>query len=76
MRIIAGVTVCRDLINTPAADMLPTQLEEAVRAIAKPRGANVTSIAGDDLLKQNYPMIHAVGRASTDAPPPDRADMG
>lgn len=68
LRIIAGVTVCRDLINTPAADMLPTQLEEAVRTIAKPHGAKVTSIAGDDLLKQNYPMIHAVGRASTDAP--------
>ncbi|AZU03259.1 leucyl aminopeptidase PepB, putative [Glycocaulis alkaliphilus] len=68
LRIIAGVTVCRDLINTPAGDMLPSHLEDAARTIAKPFGAKVTSIVGDDLLKQNYPMIHAVGRASTDAP--------
>ncbi|WP_429912223.1 leucyl aminopeptidase family protein [Glycocaulis sp.] len=68
LRIIAGVTVCRDLINTPAGDMLPSHLEDAARTIAEPFGATVTSIVGDDLLKQNYPMIHAVGRASTDAP--------
>ena len=68
VRITAGATVCRDLINTPAGDMLPSHLEDAARAIAKPFGAKVTSIVGEDLLKQNYPMIHAVGRASTDAP--------
>lgn len=68
LRIIAGVTLCRDLINTPAGDMLPSHLEEAARAIAAPFGASVTSIAGDELLAQNYPMIHAVGRASADAP--------
>lgn len=68
LRIIAGATVCRDLINTPAGDMLPSHLEDAARAIAKPFGAKVTSIVGDELLTQNYPMIHAVGRASTDAP--------
>lgn len=68
LRIIAGVTVCRDLINTPAGDMLPSHLEAAARAIAEPFGAEVTSIVGEALLEQNYPMIHAVGRASADAP--------
>ncbi|MGP1274647.1 MAG: leucyl aminopeptidase family protein [Caulobacterales bacterium] len=68
LRIIAGAWFSRDLINTPAGDMLPSHLEAAVRELAEPFGAKVTSITGDDLLKQNYPMIHAVGRASTDAP--------
>jgi leucyl aminopeptidase len=58
----------RDLINTPACDMGPAELEAAARALAARHGANVTVIAGDDLLAQNFPMIHAVGRASSRAP--------
>jgi leucyl aminopeptidase len=58
----------RDLINTPASDMGPAELEAAARALAARHGANVTVIAGDDLLAQNFPMIHAVGRASSRAP--------
>jgi leucyl aminopeptidase len=58
----------RDLINTPASDMGPAELEAAARALAARYGANVTVIAGDELLAQNFPMIHAVGRASTRAP--------
>lgn len=58
----------RDLINTPASDMGPEELEQAVRDLAQKFKARVTSIVGDDLLTQNFPLIHAVGRASPRAP--------
>lgn len=58
----------RDLVNTPAADMTPAALEQAARDIADPRGAKVEVIVGDALLEQNFPMIHAVGRAAEIAP--------
>jgi leucyl aminopeptidase len=58
----------RDLINTPASDLGPQQLEETTRLLAKRHGAKVSSIVGDDLRTANFPMIHAVGRAS-DRPP-------
>ena len=58
----------RDLINTPASDMGPAQLEEAARALAHRIGAEVEVTAGDDLLAQNLPLIHAVGRAAAVAP--------
>ena len=63
-----SVWLGRDLINTPAADMGPDELEAAAQALAAGQGAAVRCIAGDDLLTQNFPMIHAVGRASTRAP--------
>ncbi|WP_458791513.1 leucyl aminopeptidase family protein [Yoonia sp. MH D7] len=69
IQIIAeGEALTRDLINTPASDMGPAELEEAFRALAKQHNAPVTVIAGDDLVPANFPMIHAVGRASTRAP--------
>ena len=58
----------RDLINTPASDMGPAELEAAARALATRHGATATVIEGDDLLAQNFPLIHAVGRASPRAP--------
>ena len=63
-----GVFLTRDLINTPANDLLPDAMEAAVRALGAAFGAEVSSIVGDDLLQQNFPMIHAVGRASPVAP--------
>ncbi len=63
-----GDALARDLINTPASDMGPDALEAAFRALGDAHGAEVTVIAGDDLLKENLPMIHAVGRASDQAP--------
>ncbi|MEM7300974.1 MAG: leucyl aminopeptidase family protein [Pseudomonadota bacterium] len=63
-----GVCLTRDLINTPANDMGPSKLEEAVSKIASDYGAEFSSVVGDELLTQNFPMIHAVGRASSDAP--------
>jgi leucyl aminopeptidase len=66
--IVDAVTMGRDLINTPASDLGPAELEDAARALAARHGASVSSIVGDDLLAQNFPMIHAVGRASQRAP--------
>ena len=65
---VAATALCRDLINTPAGDMGPVALEQAAKDLAKTFDAKVTSIIGDELLKQNYPMIHAVGRAAHEAP--------
>ncbi len=66
--IAEGEALTRDLINTPASDMGPDELEGAARALADGFGAKTRVIKGDALLKQNFPMIHAVGRASPRAP--------
>ncbi len=65
---VAATALCRDLINTPAGDMGPAALEKAGRDLAKQFDADVTSIIGEDLLTENYPMIHAVGRAAHEPP--------
>lgn len=63
-----GIVLARDLINTPASDMGPAELAEAARGVAMLGNAQFNCIIGDDLLEQNYPMIHAVGRASQRLP--------
>ncbi|MBA1139584.1 leucyl aminopeptidase family protein [Mesorhizobium neociceri] len=67
-RIADGVFLARDLVNTPTSDMGPDELEKAARTLAATHKAEMSVIKGDDLLKQNFPMIHAVGRASVGAP--------
>jgi len=67
-RIVEGVTLARDLINTPANDMGPAQLEQAARKLASRHSATITATIGDELLAHNFPLIHAVGRASTGEP--------
>lgn len=66
--IAEGEALTRDLINTPASDMGPQELESAAAAVAERFGAKLTVLRGEDLLAQNFPMIHAVGRASPRAP--------
>ena len=56
--------LARDLVNTPPNDMGPVELEAAARAVAKAHGAKISVVVGDDLLKANYPAVHAVGRAA------------
>ncbi|MGH1576767.1 leucyl aminopeptidase family protein [Planktotalea sp.] len=63
-----GEALTRDLINTPASDMGPPDLELAARALAKTYGAAIDVTLGDALLEQNFPMVHAVGRAASRAP--------
>ncbi len=67
-RIAEGVALARDLINTPSNDLGPAELEDAARTLAVKHGARISVIIGDDLLKQNFPLIHAVGRASPRTP--------
>jgi len=67
-RTVAALTLARDLINTPAEDMGPPHLAEAAKAVAKAHHAKFSTIVGDDLLKKNYPAIHAVGRAASRPP--------
>jgi leucyl aminopeptidase len=66
--IVEAVTLARDLINSPANDMGPAQLEQAARKLAAKHAATITAVIGDDLLEKNFPLIHAVGRASAAAP--------
>ena len=54
----------RDLVNTPANDMGPREIEHAARAVADAHGATFAVITGDELLRHNYPAVHAVGRAA------------
>ncbi|MGR3468743.1 MAG: leucyl aminopeptidase family protein [Shimia sp.] len=66
--LVAGEALTRDLINTPTSDMGPAELEGAARALAREFGAVIEVTTGDALLDANFPMIHAVGRASASAP--------
>jgi leucyl aminopeptidase len=66
--LVEGCTLTRDLVNTPANHMGPGDLEKAARKLARRHGARVRVIKGDALLRQNFPAIHAVGRASAEAP--------
>jgi leucyl aminopeptidase len=67
-RIVEAVCLARDLTNTPANDMGPPELEEAARTLANRHGASMRSVVGNDLITENFPLIHAVGRAAARAP--------
>ncbi|WP_435165818.1 leucyl aminopeptidase family protein [Falsirhodobacter sp. 1013] len=62
-----GEWLTRDLINTPASDMGPEELEAATAALARRHGAMLAVTQGDD-LRNGFPMIHAVGHGSERAP--------
>ncbi len=66
--IIEAIALARDLITTPSSDMGPAELAAAAADLAKQHEAALEVIVGDDLLTHNYPMVHAVGRASARAP--------
>ncbi len=63
-----GFFLARDLVNTPASDMGPAELTQAAKHLAKQHDAKFSVIVGKELLRANYPMIHAVGRASSREP--------
>ncbi|MBO9431030.1 leucyl aminopeptidase family protein [Sulfitobacter sp. R18_1] len=63
-----GEMLTRDLINTPASDMGPPDLEAAARNLAEQHRAQIEVTTGDALLENNLPMIHTVGRAADRAP--------
>jgi leucyl aminopeptidase len=74
-RIVEAMTLARDLINTPANDMGPADLEAAAAALAKQHRAKFSAIVGDNLRKQNFPLIHAVGRAADASRAPRLLDL-
>jgi leucyl aminopeptidase len=63
VRLAEATVLVRDLVNTPAADMGPADLQKAAEAVAKTHDAKLTITKGHD-LQIGYPMIHAVGRAA------------
>ncbi|HIJ62498.1 MAG TPA: leucyl aminopeptidase family protein [Rhodospirillaceae bacterium] len=67
-RSVAATVLVRDLINTPASDMGPEELAATAMAMAERAGGRCRAIVGDSLLQENYPAIHAVGRASPRLP--------
>lgn len=67
-RHVVAATLARDLINTPASDLGPDALEMVVQHFARERHMEIHVTRGEDLLAANFPMIHAVGRASAQAP--------
>ncbi len=67
-RLAGAVARVRDLINTPANDMMPKDLAAVVSELATRHGAEIRVVTGQALLDEGYPAIHAVGRASAHRP--------
>ncbi len=65
----------RDLVNTPAEDMGPSELQDCAEALAEEFNAQVNTIVDEDLLDENFPMIHAVGRAASEKNAPRLIDL-
>lgn len=68
LRLADGVCLARDLVNTPAEDLGPGELAGAVDELGSRHGAKVSILRGQDLLDENYPSVHAVGRAASREP--------
>lgn len=68
MRIHDAISLTRDLINTPTNDMGPQELTDAALAVGREMNAECDITTGQELLENNYPAIHAVGRASASEP--------
>ena len=75
LRIAHACALARDMVNTPANDMGPLQIETIAREIAEAHGAVIDVVTGEALLEHNYPAIHAVGRAATAARAPRLIEM-
>ena len=67
-RMADAAALARDLINTPSNDMGPAELALAAQVLAERFGASFNCIVGEELTRQNFPLIHAVGMASSRAP--------
>ncbi|MGB1291002.1 MAG: leucyl aminopeptidase family protein, partial [Pseudoalteromonas sp.] len=64
----SAINLVRDLVNTPAADMMPQHLSQVMADLATTYQGEFSEWVGDELLEQNYPTIHMVGRASENKP--------
>jgi leucyl aminopeptidase len=75
-RIASACALAREMIDTPAADMGPLQIETIAREIAAASGASLSVIIGDALLEESYPAVHAVGRAAAPHRAPRVIEIG
>lgn len=76
LNIAAAAALAREMVDTPAADMGPLQIETIAREIAQGSGASLTVTTGDALLEENYPAVHAVGRAAAPHRAPRVIEIG
>jgi len=76
VQLLSAQSLVRDLINTPTEDLGPAQLADATQRQADEFGAHFSMVHGVDLLTQNFPAIHAVGRASDREPRLLRMEWG
>ncbi len=67
-RMANAMFLARDLVNTPANDMGPDALEKVATGLAKRYGARASVVRGKALLKKNFPLIYAVGKAASEPP--------
>ncbi|MNX56007.1 putative cytosol aminopeptidase [compost metagenome] len=76
LNIAAAAALAREMVDTPAADMGPLQIETIAREIVQSSGATLTVTTGDALLEENYPAVHAVGRAAAPHRAPRVLEIG
>jgi leucyl aminopeptidase len=74
--IAAACALAREMVDTPAGDMGPLQIETIAREIAQSGKATLTVTTGDALLEENYPSVHAVGRAAAPHRAPRVIEIG
>lgn len=76
LNIASACALAREMVDTPAGDMGPLQIETIAREIAEAHGAALSVITGDALLEENYPAVHAVGRAAAPHRAPRVIEIG
>lgn len=76
LNIAAACALTREMVDTPAADMGPLQIETIAREIAEAHGATLSVVTGEALLEENYPSVHAVGRAAAPHRAPRVIEIG
>lgn len=70
-----ATALVRDLVNTPTDNLGPADLQDAVEALAEEFGGSCSTIVGEDLIDENFPAIHAVGRAAAEGREPRLVDL-
>ena len=76
LTVASACALAREMVDTPAADMGPLQIETIAREIAESAGADITVVEGEALLDDNYPAVHAVGRAAAPHRQPRVIEIG
>lgn len=75
IRTAKAMALVKDMVNTPTEDMGPHEIQDVAETLAETNGGTISTIVGDDLLDENFPTIHAVGRAAAIGREPRLIDM-